>query len=808
MARLLGDLVFAVRTTIKSPGLMIAGITALALGIGANTAIFSLADALLFKPLNIPDATGVIIAGETPQEHTDPNGAVAPANYRDWVSQNRSFEGLAAFRYAAMSITSGNYPERLVAIRVTQNFFQVLRGQAVIGRVLLPEEDEPGRSRVVVLSDRYWHERFNADPSVVGRTIELDLKRYVIAGVMPKNFQIPTSADLWTPLAADSAEMNDRASRNLIAIGRLRPGVSQQQATSELRAIAKRLDAQYPDTNHGWTVRTMTAREFLIGPTTGQYLVMLLVAVGFVLLIACANVANVLLARALGRQKELALRTALGASRLQLMRQLLTESLVLAGLGAALGIGIAYWETHLLVVNLPPTVARYMPNWYTITVDWRAMLFTTGVSALAGIVSGLLPAFACSRPDLIETLKEGARGSSGSYSRQRLRSLLLVGEIALSIVLLVGAGLMVRGVNALQADTDGYEPKTILTLQLSLPQTRYKEPGQIAGFFRNAVAALAEIPEIRDFAVSETIPDASHPPTQSFSIKGDAVDRGKAPSAFLLSVTPGYFRVYRMALRQGRLLRDSDDKDRPEVVVISESLARRYWPNRNPIGDHLKLGAPMSQEPWREIVGVTGDIRYDPLERGIPYAIYVPYQQRPLEAAYISARTGDPDRLIPSIRTKIATLDHELPLLEPKSLPEVVRERLIGLSYVAVMLTVLGIIALVMTCVGIYGMMSNAVSERSREIGIRMALGARAGQVILLVVRRAAVITGVGLTIGMVCSVALTRLIASLIWGVDALDWVTFCAVLLAFGGTAVFASYLPAYRASHVNPQRALRNE
>jgi putative ABC transport system permease protein len=802
------DIVFALRTMLRSPGLVVAGVSALGLGIGANTAIFSLADALLFKPLNIPDARGIVAVSEAAPGRTDLFGYVAPANYRDWVAESRSFTGLGAFAFQALNITSGSYPERLVGIGITDNFFRVLVAQAALGRLPAEEENKPGQDRVVVLSDRYWREHFNGNPSIVGQTIQLDLRDYTVIGVMPKSFLFPASADVWRPLAFTAREMSDRNTRSLIAVGKLAPNVTQAQATAELTSIAKRIAARYPETNQGWSIAMLSARDFMIGPTTAQYLVMLLVAVGFVLLIACANVANVVFARSLGRKKEFALRVALGAGRWQLIRQLLTETILLGGMGGVFGALAAFVETRLLVVNLPATVARYMPNWYTISVDRRALVFTAMVTLMAGLFSGILPALGCSRPDLNSTLKEGSRGSSGTHSRQRLSSLLLIGEIALSLVLLVGAGLMARGVGSLQRDTENYRPATVLTLQISLPKARYTKPEQIANFFEQLRSALNETAETSGASISQTMPYAPHPPLQPFTIQGEIADRGGPPNALIQSVSPDYFRVFNIVLLRGRLPSDDDDGHSPDVVFISDSLARRYWPNRNPLGERLRLGGFSSSEPWMEVAGVVADIKYDPLDRGVPFAAYLPYRQHVQPDAYIAIRTNDPSRLIPTMRMKIAKLDREIPLLDPKAFSEIIHERLIGLSYVAVMMSLLSVMALVMTCVGVYGLMANSVTERFREIGIRMALGAEARQVIALVLARAAVITGVGLLIGVAGSVALARLLAGLIWGINALDLSTFLVALVSFSGTAFVATCLPAYRASHVNPLLALRTD
>lgn len=802
------DLRFAIRTMFKAPGLTAAGVVALALGIGANTAIFSLADALLIKPLNIPDDRGVYVAMETPPGKPELPNTVAPANYADWAAQNHSFERTAAFEWWGMSLTEGGYPESLLALRVSKGFFPMLGGSATLGRTFLPEEDEPGHERVIVLSNRLWRRRFNADPAIVGRTIQLDLKAYTVVGVMGKNFEFPSGIDMWAPLALDAREKNQREVRSIFMLGRLRPGVSAGEANAELRAIAKRLESAYPDTNHGWGVMLMDLREFMIGKLTGQYLRMLLVAVGFVLLIACANVSNVLFARSMARQKEIALRVALGAGRWRLIRQLLTESLVLAGGGMVVGIALGYWELGLLRSDMPATVARFVANWDAVSLDWRALAFTAAVAMLAGLIAGLIPALRASRPDLNSTLKEGGRGSSQSRSQHRLKSALLIGEIALSLMLLVGAGLMVRGVSTLQGDTDASQPESILTFMIGLPDSRYKTAPQIAHFFANVQSSLSEIPNTQDVSVASTVPYSDISNSRIFTVEGQMRERGAATSALVQTVSPDFFHLLRISLRHGRFIREADNENAPKVAIVSESIVRRFWPGQDPIGRHLKLGGPDSQAPWLTVAGVAGDIRYTWFDRGFPFTVYVPFAQNPQAFTYVALRTTKPDRLIPSVRAKIAKLDPELPLSEAHSYAQLIHESLLGLSYMAVMMTVLGIMALSLACVGVYGVMAYSVTERTREIGIRMALGAGTGNVVAMILRRGAVITAAGLLIGLACSVALARLLASLIWGVSALDVTTFAGVSAALIGVALLASYVPARRASRVDPLISLRCE
>jgi putative ABC transport system permease protein len=803
---LLQDLRFALRTMLKSPGLALAGMVALALGIGANTAVFSMADAMLFKPLNLPDARGVVVAFETPPGRPGAPYGVSTANYLDWKAQSHSFEQMAAYQFWDMNLTSGGFPEAVQAIRVSSEFFPLLRARPALGRTFAAGEDQPGQERVVVLSHGLWERRFGADRGIVGRTIRLDLKNYTVLGVMPEGFEFPMAAELWCPLPLDARQKTSREGHWLLALGRLRPGVTKQQGEAELRTIAKRLEAAYPDTNHGWGAMLRTVREFVSGYEIQQGTILLQVSVGFVLLIACANVANVLLARSIARQKEIALRTALGASRWRIVRQLLTESVLLSGAGALLGILLAEWELDLMVSSMPANILKYVPYWHNIALDWRALLFTTVAAIFASAVSGLLPAIQCSRPDLNRMLKEGSR-ESATRRQHRLRGALLIGEIALSLVLLIGAGLMVRGLRTLRTAPGDHQPESMLTLRINLPDSRYPEPAKVAQFQSGLLSSLAKIPGVRHVAVTSMLPYAPSNGPQAFTVEGQVRERGATPNALMASVSPAFLALMRVPLRAGRFLTEADNQNGPKAVVISESVARRYWPGQNPIGRHVKLGRPDSKEPWMSVVGVAGDIRWNWFNPEGELSMYVPYAQNPQGYTFVAMRTSDPNKLISTVRATIAGLDPELPV-GAASLAKIIDDSLIQLSYLAGMMAVLGVMALVLACVGVYGMMAYSVTEQTREIGIRMALGAETHHVLGMVMRRSAAITITGLLIGLVCSAGLARLLAGLIWGISALDLTTFAGVSGMLVAVALLASYIPARRASRVDPLISLRCE
>ena len=806
---MLNDLRYGMRTLLGNPGFSIAAIIALALGIGANTAIFSCADAFLFKPLPLPGIQRMLVLFEQPPGRSADWNAVAPANYLDWTRQSRSFQSLAAYDWTDFNLSGQGDPERVLGARVSRDFFSTLGVKAALGRTFFPEENEPGRERATVLGYALWQRRFAADPTIVGKTMKIDSKSCTIIGVMPKDFHFPMPAELWTPLALTSTQQAVRDGYFLQVIGRLHDGVSEQQARAEMQTIAGRLAEAYPKTNKGWGVRVVPFRQFLSGELTYQYTLMLMAAVGFVLLIACANVANLQFARAGRRQKEFAVRTALGASRFRVIRQLLTESVLMSLVAAGLGWLLGAWGVDLILSYMPPEVARFVGGWDQLRMDTRAFFFTVVVAVLAGVISGLAPALASSRPDLNETLKEGARGASAGSARARLRSILLVGEVALALVLLVGAGLMVRGVRALLNANDNFAPASLLTMQTSLPDSRYKEPHEIVRFYDESLRILETTPGVTSAAIATSVPygNLSH---RDFIIEGrQAPAPGELQLALIQNISPNYFQLMHIALRQGRAFSRFDGPDSPPVAIVGESLARRYFPGENALGRRIRFAKANPNEPWLTIVGVVEDVRYSWFDRNPAPALYRPYRQAPQPFTYFTLRTtGDPLQLVTAVRKQMTSLDSELPLFEIKTLDRVIYQSVLGLSYVAVMMTVLGVIALVLACVGVYAVMAYGVSERTREIGIRMALGAERGGVLRMVMGRGMLITGIGLLIGFAISFPVARVLSSLIYGVSSSDWQTFAGVSFALAASALTASYIPTRRASTIDPMAALRNE
>ena len=804
------DIRYGIRALRRNPAVTVTAVVALALGISSNTAMFSLADAFLFKPLALKHPDGLVMLPETRGDHPIAGMSnVSPANFEDWKRQAQSFEGLAACEMVSFNITGQGDPEGVLGDRVSSGFFELLEAQPAMGRTFQPEEDQTGRDQEVILSFGLWQRRYAADAQIIGKTVRLDGRPFIVVGVMPKDYHFPKGAELWTPMAMSDQERAVRGPRYMDVVARLKPGVTPRQAGAEMEIIANRLAQAYPETNRGWHVRVMPIRDFLVGDLTNTYTWMLLVAVGFVLLIACANVANLQFARATFRAREIAVRTALGASRWSVVRLLLTESVLLGVGGAVGGIWLAQWDVEMIQAYMPPEIARWVSGWDQIHVDGRTLLFTALVAVMAGIVSGLAPALESSRPNLNETLKEGARGSSTGRSGSRLRSVLLVGEIALALVLLVGAGLMVKGVHGLIAINDDLAPQSVLTLRITLPEAKYKESREISAFFRRALDSLAALPGVEGAAVETSVPYGDLGGSSRFSIEGQREEAGEQRVAQDQIISPNYFGTMRVGLREGRECSERDGRDTQPVVIISESMARRYWPGKTAVGRKIRLGAEGTKDPWLTVVGVAEDVRYDWFFTEPKPVVYRPYSQVGRPYTYVALRaSGDPMALVAGVRHAITGLDSELPVFDVMTLEKVISESVLGLSYVAVMMTVLGAIALVLACVGVYGVMAYAVSERTREIGIRVALGAEKTDVLRMVITRGLVVTAIGLSIGLVLAVMVARLLASFIYGVSATDWQVFGGVSLALTAAAILACYIPARRAMRIDPVEALRYE
>ena len=803
------DIRYAFRILLKSKGYTAIAVAALALGIGANTANFSVADAFLLKPVALPHLESLVVLMERAPHQTANWTNVSPADYLDWKRQSQSFAEFSPYEWDEVNLTGAGEPERIEMVRTAANFFDVLGAHAMLGRVFLPDADRAGESQTAVLSYGLWQRRFGGDRSIVGKTIQLDGLSTLVTGVMDKKFNFPVSAELWLSWRISPQEGQVRGRHYLAVVARLKPGVSPSQASAEMNTIARRLSDQYPETNRGWSAHVIPIRRFVAGDLTTQYTLMMVVAVGFVLLIACANVANVQFARGAARQREFAVRTAVGASRWRVVRQLLTESIVLSLAGAVVGLAVAEWGVDLIQHYMPADIARYIAGWYEISLDYRAFAFALGVAVLSGIVSGLAPAIQSSKPDLNETLKESGRGTSASRSRQRIRSVLVVAELALAMVLLVGAGLMVKGVNSLLGVPQFYDPQHILSIQLNLPDGKYKDSPRRAAFYGQVVEHLHGTAGIEAAAIVRSLPDGDGQRITQLAVEGVPVEKGEYRSAQLETISADYFSLMHMALREGRALGDRDGAESLPVVVVSESMAARYWPGRSALGRRIKAGPADEENPWLTIVGVVRDVRYNWFDREPPPVVYRSYRQAAEGWTTLAIRThGNPMQVVRAVRQSVAQVDPDQPLAEIKPLDRVMSDALLGNSYVAVMMTVLGLIALVLAAVGVSGLMAYAVTERTHEIGVRLALGAQRDSVLRMLVGRGMFLTAIGLAIGLAGAVFLARLLSNLIYGVSATDWTTFGGVAAVMTIVSLAASYVPARRAALLDPTIALRHE
>jgi putative ABC transport system permease protein len=806
MERILQDLRYGLRTLSKRPGLTLVAVLTLGLSIGINTAVFSVVYAALVRPLPFAGPERLVVAAaENRRGGAAEARGVAPADFVDWRAQSRAFEGLAAYTGGGVTLDAGGLPEMVSGVRVSEDFFPVLGVAPALGRALAPEEFGAGGVRPVVLSHRLWQRRFGGDPSVVGRQLPLvGGASATVVGVMPEQFRYPSYAEVWTPLPSQSGELRQRTSRYFSVVGRVRAGMTRAQAQEELGGVAARLAETYPASNADWGVRLIPLRETLVGAQARTALLVLFGAVGFVLLIACANVTNLLLARSTARYKEMAVRAALGATRWRVVRQLLAESVLLTLAGGALGVVLALWGVEALLALVPEELRFARLD--EARVDGWVLAFTAGVSLSAGLLVGLLPGLKVSKPDLNLALKETGRGSTSEARVRRARGALVVAEIAVTLVLLVGAGLLLRSFVRLQQTELGFEPRNLLTLTVGAPTQLYGQTAQRAAYFGKMQERLSALPGVRATALASSLP-LDWVLNFSYGVEGRPARPGEEPQADYLSVSPNYFEVMRIPLVRGRGFTERDVEGAPAVALINETMARRVFPGEDPLGKRVVVDYMERRVPL-EIVGVVADTRQK-VGEAAGMQIYDCYLQRPwLSSSFIVRAEGDPAALAPAAQRAVREVDATRAAAGVKTMEQLLSESVAQPRFYAQLLTAFACVALLLAAVGVYGVMSYTVTQRTHEIGIRIALGARGGDVVRMVVRQGMALALGGVLAGLAAAFALTRLLASLLYEVSATDAGVFAFVSLLLTTVALLACLLPARRATRVDPMVALRYE
>jgi putative ABC transport system permease protein len=797
------DIAYAARRLARAPGFTLVALLTLALGIGANGAIFSVVNAVLLKPLPFAEPDRLVTLSQT---WKGTPGPYSPQNFLDVAKSAHSFESLAAFDPGGLTLTGQGTPVRLDGAEVSASFFDVLGVAPERGRGFATDENEPGRTRVVVLGHALWRERFGGDPAILGRSISLNREPYVVVGVTKPGFAFPEGAQLWRPLTYDqSFGESSRGSWYLHVVARLKPAVRAQAAGDELSAIAAHLARAYPAQNEGVGAQVTSLHESLVGDSRRGLLV-LLGAVGLVLLIACVNVANLLLARNAARRTEIAVRAALGAGRARLVRQLLTEGLLLAVLGGALGLLVASVALDALLAFQPEGVARLRE----VRMDGTVTGFAFLLSLATGLLFGTVPALSLTRDATAHSLRESARTST---SGDRTRAALVVSQIALAMMLLAGAGLLIRSFTQLRRVDPGFDPRSTLTLRVSLPDAAYTEGAQISGFYQALLARVRELPGVTDAGAVTGLPLTGARFSLSFEVEGrPPVPPAQQPSMEVRVATPGYFSALRVPVLRGRSFAERDGATAPQVVLLSETAVRRYFPDEDPLGQRIEIGlrrAPGQPKAGGVVIGVVGDVKDRGLAAAPPPEIYLPYAQLPTPTMDLVVRTSQhPLALAPSVEAAVHALDRELPVTRTQALEDVVARSLSEPRFYTLLLGVFGGSALLLAALGVFGVMSFSVARRARELGIRVALGADPGDVRRLVLRQAVLIAIAGVAWGLAGALALSHLLASLLFNLSPADPATLGTVALLLTAVAVLASYLPARRATRADPLVVLRAE
>ena len=803
------DLRYGSRILLKHPLWTLSAVLALGVGIAFNSTMFSVSDVLLFRPLVVPEMDRLVVVNGQRKGNANSRRPIAPVAWQAIREQSTTLDSLAAIREWETNLTGEQKPQRVSAFQVSASFFDAMEVKPIVGRAFTPADETEGGHRVVLLTHAVWEQRFGADQSVIGQTVRLNGEPYAVVGVMPDDFRFPLTVEVWTPLSLSPKERAEDNNFYLRAMGRLKPGVTKEQADAEMAAIFAQVAEKFPATNGQLTARTRVLRDEIAGDLTREYTYMMIGAAGFLLLICCANVANLQFARFMTRTREMSIRSAMGASRRRLLRQLLSENLLLAMLGGLVSLAIAFWCVDLIRTSMPPEVEQYLPGWHRMGLNPRALLYTMAMVMVAAVTAGMMPALLLSRAPAAENLKDSSRGATGSRSRARLRGILVVSQVVLALVLLAGASLMIKGFGAILNLWPNVEAEKVLTFRLALPQSRYPTDSAREQFLSRLLDRLRNTTGATQASLISSLPQSQRNMSTPVTVEGETQDPKFRLIANYESAGEDYFRLMRIPIKEGRGIEATDREGAERVAVVSEAFVKQILHGGQAIGRRVAFGPAQENPEWLTIVGVAGDVLQDytdRISRPILYTSFRQYAERAND--FVIRTTGDPLQLAPAIRQAIESIDADQPVYDMRTYRQLVRHGLAGIGYVAGMMGVLGLVALFLSVLGIYSLVAYAVSERTREFGVRLALGAPRQSILWMVLRQGFWLVGVGLLIGLPMAYGAVRMLSGLVFGVSPTDVIAFGVVPLLLAITAAAASYWPALRATRTDPTTALHYE